>query len=292
MKLFIADAFAEKHFGGNPAGVALLSSGEPFPNDTFMQQMAAELKHSETAFIHPENDGTFTLRYFTPAGEVDLCGHATIASFKVLQDEGLLTGCENTAHTNAGAIKVFVSGDSILMSMAPAKTIRSFDIENESDKTFIHDFYKAFGIDTSAMPASLQPQMITTGLPDIILAVKNKEILNTLNPDFDAITKISRALNAVGFHVFALHDGDNITADCRNFAPLYAINEEAATGTSNGALTWYLYQHHIIRPEMYQTFLQGEVMGRPSKIMSRLTLDGDIFIGGKAVILFRGEFEK
>ena len=95
----------------------------------------------------------------------------------------------------------------------------------------------------------------------------------------------------VGFHAFAISDDDEITADCRNFAPLYDIDEEAATGTSNGALTWYLYKHQRIETDAANTFLQGEVMGRASKIMSKITKDNEILIGGKAVILFRGLLE-
>ena len=291
MKMFIADAFTEKHFGGNPAGIALLKADEPFPSDDFMQQMAAELKHSETAFIHPEGGGTFSLRYFTPAGEVDLCGHATIAAFTVLKDEGLLESHESTALTKAGRLKIFTDDHLILMSMAKSADIRKFDLSSPEDAKAVDSFYQSFGLTKEAMPNDLLPQIVSTGLPDILLPVRDKSLLDTLKPDFDKITEISRSLNVVGFHVFSLGNKPDITADCRNFAPLYAINEEAATGTSNGALTWYLYEKGIIEPGMTNTFLQGEAMGRPSKIMSKVTEQGDILIGGNAVILFRGELE-
>lgn len=291
MKLFIADAFSDKHFGGNPAGVALLSHDEDFPTDTWMQLLAAELKHSETAFIKPESDGTFSLRYFTPAGEVDLCGHATIASFTVLKDEGLLVSDINIAHTKAGKINVYTNGDSVLMTMAAARTLRTFDLSVKEDAELVDEFYKAFGIDASMKHKKLLPEVISTGLPDIMLPVKDKKALSNLKPDFPYITEISKRLDVVGFHVFSVSDDDEITADCRNFAPLYDIDEEAATGTSNGALTWYLYKHKLIDIAAENTFLQGEVMGRASKIMSKITDQHDILIGGKAVILFRGHLE-
>ena len=77
MKAYVMDAFSEKLFGGNQAGVAL---PERPLSDAMMQQIAAEFKHSETAFVTVNDDGSVTPRYFTPAGEVDLCGHATLAA--------------------------------------------------------------------------------------------------------------------------------------------------------------------------------------------------------------------
>ncbi len=101
MKFYIVDAFTSEPFGGNPAGVVLLD--KDFPSDELMQQVAAELRYSETAFVRHDGPSTFTVRYFTPCGEVDLCGHATIATFGVLREVGIVTEgevCLN--HTLAG----------------------------------------------------------------------------------------------------------------------------------------------------------------------------------------------
>ena len=87
MELYVMDAFSTRIFGGNQAGVAL--PDRPLSDDT-MRRIAAELKHSETAFVTPEPDGSVSLRYFTPAGEVELCGHATIATAKVLYHTKLM----------------------------------------------------------------------------------------------------------------------------------------------------------------------------------------------------------
>ena len=84
MKFYIVDAFTEKIFGGNPAGVVILPEGADFPSDLLMIETAAELRYSETAFIKKLSKKEFQLRFFTPAAEVDLCGHATIGSFKAL----------------------------------------------------------------------------------------------------------------------------------------------------------------------------------------------------------------
>ena len=80
MRYFIVDAFTDRPFGGNPAGVVLLE-GDTFPSEEMMRRIAAELRYSETAFIRRHSAQEFTIRYFTPKAEVELCGHATIASF-------------------------------------------------------------------------------------------------------------------------------------------------------------------------------------------------------------------
>ena len=85
MRAYVMDAFSKTLFGGNQAGVVL--PDRPL-DDTVMQQIAAEFKHSETAFAVLNGDGSVTLRYFTPAGEVELCGHATVSAFALLRQVG------------------------------------------------------------------------------------------------------------------------------------------------------------------------------------------------------------
>ena len=123
MKYFVVDAFAQEPFGGNPAGVVLLGGNVPFPEGSLMVKIAAELRYSETAFVQQNGPAEFTVRYFTPAAEVDLCGHATIATFSVLRDEGIVppgTVCCN--HTLAGDLEVIV-GEQIMMQMAPPQVV-------------------------------------------------------------------------------------------------------------------------------------------------------------------------
>ena len=83
MKYFIVDAFTDQPFGGNPAGVVLLD-GDSFPKEELMLQVASELRYSETAFVKRDSDSEYTVRYLTPKAEVELCGHATIATFSLL----------------------------------------------------------------------------------------------------------------------------------------------------------------------------------------------------------------
>ena len=104
--------------------------------------------------------------------------------------------------------------------------------------------------------------------------------------------RLSEELDVVGVHMFCRTPGTQAVALCRNFAPRYAIPEEAATGTSNGALTYYLYRRGLTAAGAENRFVQGEKMGKPSEILSRLTDGGDgvkVQVGGRAVLALRCE---
>ena len=152
--------------------------------------------------------------------------------------------------------------------------------------------YAAFGLDAADQPAGLEPRVVNTGLPDILLPVKDRLALERAAQDEAEVTRLSRRYNAVGVHMFCLDPDGTVTARCRNFAPLYAIPEEAATGTANGALTYYLYCRGLISPGTENRFLQGESMGKPSEVLSRLTetdAGTKIRVGGRAVLSLRCE---
>lgn len=330
MKFYIVDAFTNQVFGGNPAGVVILPDGQDFPEAETMRKTAAELRYSETAFIKKLEDEVFQVRYFTPADEVDLCGHATIASFHCLREAGLAkSGSTVLNKTLAGDLNIVVREDSILMDMAVPEHIG--DIKEEAA---MRELYEIMGLSyeenipelerqcslSGGDGSGLKPEMISTGLPDIMMPVADRKQLEKINPDFAALTELSRKYEVVGVHAFTLDGGQKrpiggtgvsvsgstdsdagVTAFCRNFAPLYDIDEEAATGTSNGALTYYLMRNEVVIPahscDMATgicgmsadcLFIQGEAMGRPSAIRSHT--DGEkIQVGGSAVILAEGE---
>ena len=286
MKFFIVDAFTEQPFGGNTAGVVLLEPGDTFPDDTWMRQLAAELRYSETAFVRRDGAAEFTVRYFTPAGEIDLCGHATIATFGVLFQEGLVPeGARCLNHTKAGDLEV-VTGKTVMMQMASPQLVQTFD-----EAPLMRDLLAAMGGLTREALGTLPVQTFSTGLPDIILPVRDVATLQDLKPDMDALNALSERLDVVGVHAFAINPDDGYTAHVRNFAPRYDIPEESATGTANAALTAYLFHHGIIRDGGHCTFLQGEAMGRPSRIQTTADLRAgvpDIRVGGPCAIVARG----
>lgn len=279
MKYFIVDAFTREAFGGNPAGVVLLD--QDFPNERLMTQVAAELRYSETAFVQHNGPKEYTVRYFTPTGEVDLCGHATISTFGVLREQGLLADgdvCLN--HTLAGDLEVAI-GEQVMMQMAtPTVDDRQVDADR------LHRIMDP----TAAIRWPDSPiEIVSTGLPDIILPMASVEDLNGMRPDMEALSAISQELKVVGAHAFALTD-DGYTAHVRNFGPLYGIPEESATGTANAALTHYLHRRGLIAAGDRCRFMQGEAMGRPSVIMTVLKPDGSIWVGGESRIIAIGEF--
>lgn len=275
MKYFIVDAFTSQPFGGNPAGVVLLD-GDSFPAEELMLQIAAELRYSETAFVKRDSDSQYTVRYFTPKTEVELCGHATIATFSLLYKLQLVKG-ECICHTKAGDLNIRV-GEKVLMQMA---TPRIVDTITDSE-----EIYQAIVV-TDYQP-TLPVQIAYSGLPDIMIPLRDVSMLQSLKPDMEAITAITRKYDAVSFHVFAFA-GDGHTAHVRDFAPLYDILEESATGTANAALTHYLQKNGCIPSTGDFSFLQGEAMGRPSVVATRVAPDGIIYVGGAATIVANGE---
>ena len=279
MKFYIVDAFTDSPFGGNPAGVVLLDRGTDFPSDEQMRLVAAELRYSETAFARQDGATAFTTRYFTPTGEIDLCGHATIATFGTLHHEGIVpngTICHN--HTLAGTLEVSV-GDTVLMQMAqPVVSDVHVDVER---------LHRIMAGDAALQWPEWPVEIVSTGLPDIMMPVVSVDALHGLKPDMDALSALSSELGVTGVHAFAIA-GDDYTAHVRNFGPLYGIPEESATGTANAALTHYLLRHRLINHGAMCRFLQGEAMGRPSVVCTRHTSDQRIDVGGSCRIIAKG----
>lgn len=275
MKYYIVDAFTDQPFGGNPAGVVLLEDNA-FPPEALMLQIAAELRYSETAFVSRLSPTEYHLRYFTPKAEVELCGHATIATFSLLYQMQLAEG-ECLCHTLAGDLRI-EAGSKVMMQMATPRIVATIEDTKE--------IFRALGVDN--YQPLLPVQIAYSGLPDLMIPISDVATLNGLQPDMEAISAITRKLDAVSFHVFAFGK-DSYTAHVRDFAPLYDIPEESATGTANAALTHYLVVNGVIPKQGDYAFLQGEAMGRPSVVATRITSDGNIYVGGTATIVAKGE---
>lgn len=286
MKLYITNAFSNRSFSGNTAGIIILDKSEDFPNKDIMIHTARELRYSETAFVKQINTNNFHIRYFTSVDEVNLCGHATIGAFGALMDcEIVKDNHTYQIDTIAGKLEVNIENQLIFIEMGSHQELGQI-----TSSIKLEELADIMG--TTANEIGILPQVISTGLPDIMLHVKTKEILMKLRPDFQALSKLSQEYSVVGVHAFALSNEYGITAYCRNFAPLYNINEEAATGTSNGALTYYLYKNGVIDGSRMNTFLQGESMGRPSQIFTYLEEIQQaikIKVGGQFKVVAKGE---
>ncbi len=293
MKFRIVDAFTQELFGGNPAGVVMVPEEEQFPSKEVMLKTAAELRYSETAFVQRMDKETFRVRYFTPAAEVDLCGHATIGTFYALLQEGdVAPGSVYRAQTMAGELNVAVETDGILMDMGDPEML-----EKIPEGTAVEVLYEIMGLaflDQGTVEGKellLPCQKVSTGLPDILMPVKDEKQLEKIQPDFPALASLSEKYHAVGVHAFTVNSRDGLI-HARNFAPLYEIDEEAATGTSNGALIYYLYRYGLISKNEMITVIQGEKMKRPSRISAQISGEKGkekVRVGGFAVTLAQGK---
>ena len=148
----------------------------------------------------------------------------------------------------------------------------------------------SLNINLNEIVEGLPIQVVSTGLRDIIVPIKNLEMLNVIKPDFDKVAAVSQKYNSIGYHLFVLETVGEAHVHTRNFAPLYGIPEESATGTANGALIYFLKEHNLIEGDRILS-LQGESMNRPSKIHCYIK-KGDngykVKVGGNAVIVIEG----
>lgn len=248
--VFLVNAFCNNESGGNGAGVVLTS--EVLDRDSKLQ-IAAEIGYSETVFVRKENDGTFHLEYFTPVDEVELCGHATIAAFSLLHEQGLPQG-RYAIQTRAGGLFVDVTNDGKIFMQQCSPTFHERYTVDVFASCLPVDYYNA----------SLPIQAVSTGLKDILFPIDSVEHLRSITPDFEAMAKLNKQQGVVGIHAFALTKDGDAVAECRNFAPLYGINEESATGTSNCALACYLHRYY--EPRTHYRFMQGVNMQQTSAI--------------------------
>jgi PhzF family phenazine biosynthesis protein len=183
-----------------------------------------------------------------------------------------------------------------MMEMPEAEFIKGNFDSAETD-----ELYQALGIEWKPVNAvingentvELLPQLISAGFPDIFVPVESRRALAAIAPDFKALSELSEKHGTGGVHAFTLDTpGDEIMACTRNFAPLFGIDEEAATGTASGGLAYYLYRHGMRFDESHCCFLQGEAMGKPSKIFVSINAYPDfieIKAGGKGAVLAEGE---
>ncbi|MDR3617009.1 MAG: PhzF family phenazine biosynthesis protein [Candidatus Obscuribacterales bacterium] len=265
-EVYILNAFSATAEGGNPAGVVTDANSM---TEEQMQEVARELGHSETAFVQTSDVADFKVRFFTPVAEVDLCGHATIATFSLLFHLKKIESGKYFQETRAGVFDVDIteSGKIFMTQSEPL-------FGDEVDKQVIA---RSLNISIEDLHPDLKPQIVSTGLRDIIVPIKDLETLMEIKPDFAQVCALSKELDVIGYHLFSLETVQNVTASCRNFAPLFGIDEEAATGTASGALSCYLFSNKIISEAEAANLIyeQGQSMNRFSRIEARL----DIFEG-------------
>ncbi len=261
--IFQIDAFTSKAFKGNPAAVCLLD--EPRPAE-WMQSVAAEMNLSETAFVVPRKDGGFDLRWFTPAIEVPLCGHATLASAHALWEAGRLAQDEEARfHTLSGWLVARRNGDRIEMNFPALFADRA-------------ELPKAVEEALEIKPLAVVVNRRKDGADgNYLVELESEATVRNVRPDFE---KLRRAVNA-GVIITARGDSryDFVS---RYFACYAGIDEDPVTGSAHCMLAPY-WAAKLGKTEMsaYQASARGGEVG--------VRLDGDrVVLGGDAVTVLRG----
>lgn len=250
------DAFTSKPFAGNPAAVCVLPSS---PNEEWMRDVAREMNLSETAFLHPENGG-YRLRWLTPAIEVDLCGHATLASAHVLwEDRHIAPDAEARFHTRSGLLTCRKNGGWIEMDF-PAKIAEPADPPAQ--------LCEALGAQLS---------FVGRNQFDYLVEVADESTLRALNPNHHLL----RQLPVRGIIVTAR--GNEYDFVSRFFAPGSGIDEDPVTGSAHSALAPF-WSQRLGKSEMtgYQASARGGVV--------KVRMMGDrVALSGQAVTVMRGD---
>ncbi|MEG0732200.1 MAG: PhzF family phenazine biosynthesis protein [Vagococcus sp.] len=271
--VYVASAFSKNSAGGNKAGVCL--SGDML-NPVQKMEIAAKLGYSETAFISKSTNEVADLmvEYFTSIEEVPMCGHATVATFTVLRELKMLTKNNYMIETKSGNLPIKITDDMIYMEQNKPQFFEKINAD------ILRDCF-----DINALSDKYISEVVSTGLKDIMLPVKDLETLTKMKPNFEEISRISETYQTTGIHAFAL-ENDRIV--CRNFAPLYDIPEESATGTANCALASYLYKNNLMKRSIY-TFEQGYSLNQPSEIQVTLEEHNEMIekvtVGGSGFIV-------
>jgi predicted PhzF superfamily epimerase YddE/YHI9 len=252
------DAFTSKPFSGNPAAVCVLPAAR---DAAWMQNVAREMNLAETAFLVPRPDG-YDLRWFTPTVEVDLCGHATLASAHVLWETGQLAAGETARfHTKSGLLTAVQRGDWIELDF-PATPDEPVDAPP--------------GL-VESLGAS--PRYVGRSVFDYLAELESEAAVRSLRPDFG----VMKTIGARG--VIATSRSANRTYDfvSRYFAPAFGIDEDPVTGSTHCALAPYWS-----RQFGKTTLLARQLSARGGEL--KLELRGDrVGIGGQAVTVLRAE---
>lgn len=259
MRLYQVDAFADKPFSGNPAGVCILD--REMPAD-WMLALAGEMNLSETAFLLKKDDG-YGLRWFSPATEVELCGHATLASAHILWETGTLGEHEEARfHTLSGLLTVQKKGALMEMDF-PAEPVQ----ECEPPEGLL----PALGV---------EPVFVGRNRMDYLVEVGTEESVIRLSPDFAAL----RAVQTRGVMVTSRADsGREFDFISRFFAPAYGIDEDPVTGSAHCALgPYWMTRLNKNAMSAYQASRRGGQLS--------VRVDGErVKLGGNAITVLDAE---
>ncbi len=257
LEIFQVDAFTDQPFTGNPAAVCILNEVR---DASWMQKVAREMNLPETAFLSRQEDG-FDLRWFTPSVEVDLCGHATLASAHILWETGQLDRqAKARFHTRSGLLTAeFNQGEVEL----------DFPATPDEEVNAPDGLYKSLGV---------VPVHVGKSVYDYLVEVDSEKTVRDLRPDLGLLKK----LDARGTIVTARANGPDIDFVSRFFAPGAGIDEDPVTGSAHCCLGPY-WGNRLGKKE----FVAFQASERGGTL--RVRLSGDrVILGGRAVTVLRG----
>lgn len=280
-RTLLVDAFTDEPLSGNAAGV--VPEGSDL-TESQMRAVARELAVSETAFVLPSGSADRRLRYFSPTQEVDLCGHATIATHAHLYETGVLDAGDHTVETNVGVLDVELESDGTVWMTQDAPSVDPVEVEYDR-------LGAALGIDPEALRDIGQDASVavaSTGLPFLVVPVNFLEHLGNADPNFAAVEELAAEHDAAGVYAFTFDVLDaESTIHARAFAPGIGVPEDPVTGTAAGACGAYLRQSNAFDETPEEIVVeQGHFVDRPGRV--RVRAGTEIRVGGRGVTSLDG----
>lgn len=263
--VFQVDAFTRQLFAGNPAGVVL---GASVLTDPEMQALARELNNSDTAFVLPA-DGTdhdVHIRFFTPTREVAFVGHATLAAHVARLAAGEGSTGSVRQKSRAGLYEVEVQGGELpTVSVTIPAPVMQAPLEAR-ERSLLLD---ALGLNSAALDAKCPLVITGRNSTRLMIGLRSPDQLAALQPDMDALKKLSPNLGADGYFVFVRDAHGPGTTSSRMFCPVIGIPEDPVSGNAHGSLGAYLSANGLLQVRAGRANfrgLQGESMGRPGEV--------------------------
>lgn len=275
-------AFTDDPAGGNPAGVWI---GASLPTASEMLAIAAEVGFSETAFLAPDGGGGFTVRYFSPKGEISFCGHATVAAGVVL---GRLHGAgDYRFDTVAGPVPVQVSrsGDGFRASLTSVRPE-----QRDVPDMLLSGALRALGWRKDQLDPEIPPKLAWAGAWHLVLLVAARDTLDTLQYDYSGLERLMLDADLTTLQLVWREDAHTFHA--RNPFPVGGVVEDPATGAAAAALGGYLRDAGLLAAPAAFVIHQGVAMGRPSRIDVSVPAEGGVTVSGTAVVLDEREFTR
>ncbi|WP_254279489.1 PhzF family phenazine biosynthesis protein [Haloarcula marina] len=284
----IVDVFARERYAGNQLAVVTDAAGRSAER---MQAIAAEMDYSETTFVTgPPEDGAWPVRIFTPNAEIPFAGHPTLGTAHVVR-EHLADGRPETVTLalDVGEIPVDVWTADTETTLWMTQRAPEF-----GDRLDHASLAEVLGLPRAALDDDWPVQVVSTGLPTVVVPLRDREGLTAIDLDraaYDRVTGDRDAKNVLAFSPDPRDAAHDFAA--RVFAPFYDVPEDPATGSSNGCLAAYLARHEYGGgPTVDARVEQGYEMGRPSLLHLRADASDEavhVEVGGSVVPVARGE---